>query len=52
MSLNDKFGGHIISSDYGEQIELMFELRQSLSKQFIDLVFDKTAGHVMPRVVL
>ncbi len=51
MSFVEKFGGQISSSDYGEQIDLIIELRRSLSEKFIDFVFDKTAGQVKPRMV-
>ncbi len=51
MALIDKVSGRIVESDYGEHINLTIQLRRSLCGQFIEQVFDKTAGQVKPEVV-
>jgi uncharacterized YigZ family protein len=51
MSLLEKSKGHVVSSDYGENVHLMLRVRQSQCDLFVAQIIDKTAGQVVPELV-
>ena len=51
MAAIDKFSGTILKSNYTESIQLLVQLRQSCSQNFIQYVIDSTSGQVKPSKV-